>query len=108
MKLLTLLGSCAVMALVTYAVRVLPLILVKNKIENRFVNSFLYYIPYTVLAAMVIPDIFSATAYLISAIAGFVAALITAYFGKSLFFVACTSCAVIMAFELTLRFAGVG
>ena len=41
-----------VMAIVTYLIRVIPLVLVKHKIKNKFFNSFLYYIPYTVLAAM--------------------------------------------------------
>ena len=104
MNTLALLKYCAVMAIVTYLVRALPLALVKHKIENKFLNSFLYYIPYTVLSAMVIPDIFSATAYLTSAIAGFITALIAAYKGKSLFYVACASCIVIMAFEILFRY----
>lgn len=46
-----------VMAIVTYLIRAIPLVLVKHKIKNKFFNSFLYYIPYTVLAAMTIPAI---------------------------------------------------
>ena len=49
------------MAIVTYLIRAIPLVLVKHKIKNKFFNSFLYYIPYTVLAAMTIPAIFTAT-----------------------------------------------
>ena len=56
-----------VMAIVTYLIRAIPLVLVKHKIKNKFFNSFLYYIPYTVLAAMTIPAIFTATGSLISA-----------------------------------------
>ena len=44
-----------VMAIVTYLIRAIPLVLVKHKIKNKFFNSFLYYIPYTVLAAINIP-----------------------------------------------------
>lgn len=55
-----------VMAIVTYLIRAIPLVLVKHKIKNKFFNSFLYYIPYTVLAAMTIPAIFTATGSLIS------------------------------------------
>ncbi len=65
-------SGLAVMAGVTYLVRMLPLVLVKKKIENRFINSFLYYVPYAVLAVMTVPAIFSSTASLPSAIAGFV------------------------------------
>ena len=53
------------MAGVTYLVRMLPLVLVKKKIENRFINLlFLYYVPYAVLAVMTVPAIFSSTASL--------------------------------------------
>ena len=46
-----------VMAGVTYLIRMLPLVLCRKKIENRFIRSFLYYIPYAVLSAMTIPAI---------------------------------------------------
>ena len=36
----------AVMALVTYAIRVLPLTLIRKEIKNPFIRSFLYYVPY--------------------------------------------------------------
>ena len=61
----------AVMAGVTYLVRMLPLVLVKKKIENVFIRSFLYYVPYAVLAVMTIPAIFFATSSVISAAVGF-------------------------------------
>ena len=48
----------AVMALVTYLIRMLPLVIFRKKIENRFIRSFLYYIPYAVLAAMTFPAVF--------------------------------------------------
>ena len=73
-----------VMAIVTYLIRAIPLVLVKHKIKNKFFNSFLYYIPYTVLAAMTIPAIFTATGNLISAIAGLAVAIVLAYQRKSL------------------------
>lgn len=73
-----------VMAIVTYLIRAIPLVLVKHKIKNKFFNSFLYYIPYTVLAAMTIPAIFTATGSLISAIAGLAVAIMLAYQRKSL------------------------
>ena len=48
----------AVMAGVTYLVRMLPLVIFRKKIENRFIRSFLHYIPYAVLAAMTFPPYF--------------------------------------------------
>ena len=52
----TVLGYIAVMAITTYLIRMLPLVIFRKKINNRFIKSFLYYIPYAVLAAMTIPS----------------------------------------------------
>ena len=41
-----------VMALVTYLIRVLPLVLIRREIKSRFIRSFLYYVPFATLAAM--------------------------------------------------------
>ena len=78
----------AVMALVTYLIRVIPMVLFRKKIENKFIQSFLYYVPYTVLAAMTFPAVFSSTASTVSAVAGCVAALILAYLRRGLLTVA--------------------
>ena len=56
--------SVAIMAGVTYLLRMLPVTVFQKKIENRFIRSFLAYVPYAVLAAMTIPDIFFATSSL--------------------------------------------
>ena len=93
-----------VMATITYLIRMLPMVLIKNKIENKFILSFLYYIPYTVLSVMTIPAIFYSTSSVFSAMAGFLAALLTAYFGKSLVKVAAVSCAVVFMTEFIMRF----
>lgn len=68
-----------VMALVTYIPRVVPLAIFRKKIKNKFIQSFLLYMPYGVLAAMVFPDILYSTASLISAICGMIVALLLAY-----------------------------
>jgi branched-subunit amino acid transport protein len=78
----------AVMAITTYLIRMLPLVLCKKKITNVFIKSFLYYIPYAVLDAMTIPAIFFSTGSIFSAIAGFVVALILSWKEKSLLTVA--------------------
>lgn len=88
----------AVMAGVTYLIRMLPLLLIRNKIENRFIQSFLYYIPYAVLGAMTFPSIFESTGNLYTALAGCVTALVLAWFEKGLLMVAvCASGAVLVA-----------
>ena len=92
-----------VMAGITYLIRMLPMVLIKNKIQNKYILSFLYYVPYTVLSVMTIPAIFYSTGSICSAVAGFFAALVMAYFGKSLLKVAATSCAVVFIFEFVMK-----
>ncbi|NLM00375.1 MAG: AzlD domain-containing protein [Treponema sp.] len=78
----------AVMAGVTYLIRMIPLVLFKKKITNQFIESFLYYIPYAVLGAMTFPAIFFSTYSIIAAICGCIIAIILAWFEKSLLTVA--------------------
>lgn len=93
----------AVMAGVTYLIRMLPLVLIKKKIENIFIKSFLYYIPYAVLGAMTFPAIFSSTGNTITAIAGCVTALILAWFEKSLLTVAAFASGAVLVAQLILN-----
>ena len=88
----------------TYLIRVIPFVLVKNQIKNRTVRSFLYYIPYAVLTAMTIPAIFFATSSPISAVVGFVVAVLLAIKGKSLTVVALIACAAVYLTEVILTF----
>lgn len=92
-----------VMAGVTYLIRMLPLVLVKKKIKNKYLLSFLYYIPYAVLSAMTFPGIFYATSSVISALAGTVAALLLAYIGRSMVTVAAVSCVTVFLTELITK-----
>ncbi len=93
----------AVMAGVTYLIRMLPLVLIKKRITNRLLLSFLYYIPYAVLSVMTIPAIFYSTSYAISACAGFLAAVITALYKKGLLTVAVMACSVVLITEAIIR-----
>lgn len=102
MDFMTFLPYLIVMAGVTYLIRVIPFVLINKKIENKFINSFLYYIPYTVLTAMTFPAILYATGSLISAIAGFLVAILIAYKGKGLVTVACGACLAVLAVELIM------
>ena len=92
-----------VMAGVTYLVRMLPLVLVKEKITNPFLLSFLYYIPYSVLSVMTVPAIFHATEEPVAAILGFLTAVLLAWRKKGLLTVALSSCAVALMVELLLK-----
>ena len=68
------------------------MVAIQKKIENRFFRSFLYYVPYAVLAAMIMPAVFYATGNLIASTIGFAIAMIFAYNKKNIVTVACASC----------------
>lgn len=84
----------------TYLIRVIPFVAVKHKIENRFVKSFLYYIPYAVLTAMTIPAVFYATRSIVSAAAGLTVAILFALKGKGLTTVAVVACCAVYIVEI--------
>ena len=86
----------------TYLVRMLPLVLMRKKITNRFVLSFLHYIPYAVLSVMTIPAIFFATGQVLPAAVGFVVAVALAWRDGSLVQVAAASCGAVLLAELIL------
>ena len=94
----------AIMAGVTYLIRMLPLILVKSKIKNRFVLSFLHYMPYAVLTAMTVPAIFHATGSIWSALAGFTVGILLAYFEKSLVTVAICTALTVLVVDLGINY----
>lgn len=89
-----------VMAAVTYLIRVLPLTLIRKKIENQFIKSFLHYVPYVTLAVMIFPAILDATGSTWSALIGFIVALLLSYFGGNLFQVAIFACLSVFIVEL--------
>lgn len=89
----------AVMALVTYLIRVIPLTVFQKKIENPYIRSFLYYVPYTCLTAMTFPAIFYATNSVFSALAGVIAAVALAFYNKSLVTVAAAACIAVFLVE---------
>lgn len=93
-----------VMAGVTYLVRMLPLVLVRGKIENKYLSSFLYYIPYAVLTVMTVPGILYSTGHIISAAVGTAVALIFAYRKKSLIVVAGLAVLAVFAVEAVIYF----
>lgn len=88
MSPLYIVGGIAIMAVMTYLIRVSPMVIFRKKIENNRIKSFLYYVPYTVLAAMTFPAIFSSTASHTAAAAGCIVAILLAYFKKGLLVVA--------------------
>lgn len=89
-----------VMAAVTYAIRVLPLTLIRKEIKNRFIKSFLYYVPYVTLAVMTFPAITEATQTPLAGTLALLVGIAAAWCGASLFQVAASCCAVVFVIEL--------
>jgi branched-subunit amino acid transport protein len=77
-----------VMAGVTYLIRMTPFVLFRKKITSQFVRSLLYYLPYCVLSAMVIPSVFASTGSFLTALCGLTVAVILAFCNRSLLTVA--------------------
>ena len=88
-----------VMAAVTYLIRMLPFVVFRKPIKNRFIKSFLYYVPYAVLGAMTFPAILYSTSNLISAAVGLTVSVILAWFGKGLLTVAVSACVAVYLTE---------
>ena len=91
-----------IMAAVTFAVRVLPMTLIRRQIKSRFVRSFLYYVPYVTLSVMTFPAIINATQSPISGILALAAGIIAAWIGAGLFPVALNCCSVEFVDEVIL------
>ena len=87
---------------VIYAVRVLPLTLIRKPIKNRFIRSFLYYVPYVTLAVMTFPAIVRATEQPAAGAAALAAGIAAAWKGCKLLTVAAVCCAVVFILELFL------
>jgi len=92
----------AIMAAVTFAIRILPLTLIRKPIKNRFLRSFLYYVPYVTLAVMTFPAILDATQIPASGALALLGGIGLAWFGASLFQVSASCCAVVFVAEFFL------
>ena len=85
--------------LVSYLIRVLPLTLIRKPIKNRFLKSFLFYVPYVTLAVMTFPAIIEATQSPLAGVLALVIGIIISLCGAGLFPVACVCCAVVFIAE---------
>jgi len=86
-------------AIVSYLIRVLPLTLIRKPIKNRFIKSFLYYVPYVTLSVMTFPAIIEATQSPISGIIALALGVIASYLNLGLFPVACICCGTVFIAE---------
>lgn len=93
-----------VMAVTTYLIRAIPLTLMKKPIRNRFLKSFLHYVPTACLTAMTFPAILTATEHMISGAVGLVVGVLLALKKKSLIVVAVAACAAVFLTEQVIKF----
>lgn len=91
-----------VMFAVSFAIRVLPLTLIRGEIKNRFFRSFLHYVPYVTLAVMTFPAIIDATQSPVAGAAALVIGVTAAWLGAGLFPVSVSCCVVVFIIEFIL------
>ena len=89
----------AIMASVTFLIRVIPLTLIRKQIKNKYLKSFLYYVPYVTLAVMTFPAIIHATQSIYSGIAALVVGIAVSWFGFDLFKTAISCCTIVLILE---------
>ena len=90
------------MAIVTYLIRVIPLVLIRREIKNRTIRSFLYYVPYVTLSVMTFPAILTATGSIISATLALIVAVILSLRGSKLPVVAAAACSMVLISEIII------
>lgn len=95
--------ALAVMAGITYLIRLLPLVFVRKKIENVFLRSFLHYVPYVVLSTIAFPAIIFSTGNIISGIVATVTCVTLAYMNKGLLVVSVGGISSALIVELLLN-----
>ncbi len=98
-----LISAILIMAAMSYLPRVIPLAIFRKKITNKYIRSFLMYMPYAVLTAMIIPEVFTSTGNYISAICGFLVAFVLSFREMGLLGVALSATAAVFAAEQIIR-----
>ena len=87
---------CILLAIITTnMIRVVPMLLIKGQIRNRFLRSFLYYVPYVTLAVMTFPSIVETTLSPLSGTVALIVGIIAAWRRMGLFPVAAICCAIV-------------
>lgn len=91
-----------IMAAVSFLIRTLPLTLIRRRIQSRFIQSFLYYVPYVTLAVMTFPAIIYSTGSMICGIVALLVGIISAWTTENLFKVAAFCCISVLICELII------
>lgn len=88
------------MCIITAAIRILPLLILRRPIRNRFLRSFFYYVPYVTLSVMTFPAIVNATANPLLGTVALVVGIVLAWIGANMITVSAACCAVVFILEL--------
>lgn len=88
------------MCLITAVIRILPLLVLRRPIQNKFLKSFFYYVPYVTLSVMTFPAIVNATASPVAGAVALVAGIVLAWIGANMITVSAACCAVVFVLEL--------
>lgn len=89
-----------IMAGITYFLRVLPVTLIRKKVKSPYINAFLNYVPFAILGALTIPDVFYSTQDIIAAVLGTFVALVVAYLGRGLLTVTIAAVVTVLVYGL--------
>lgn len=93
-----------VAAAVSSLIRILPLTLIRRKIRNPFIRSFLYYVPYVTLAVMTFPAILAAPQVPLAGVLALVIGVIAAWRGMNIIGIAVLCCGVVFLCETFMTF----
>jgi len=91
-----------IMVVTTNLIRILPVTVIRKKINNRFLKSFLYYVPYVTLAVMTFPAIMHATASPLAGLVALLFGIVAAWLGLGLFPVSIICCACVFVLEMVI------
>ena len=90
------------MCIITAAIRILPLLILRRPIKNRFLRSFFYYVPYITLSVMTFPAIVNATENPLAGAAARVLGIVLAWIGANMITVSAACCAIVFIVELII------
>ncbi len=91
------------MCLITAVIRILPLLILRRPIRNRFLRSFFYYVPFVTLSVMTFPAIVMATSNPIAGVAALVAGIVLAWIGANMITVSAACCVLVFILELIIK-----
>ena len=89
--------------IVTNLIRIVPVTLIRKRINNQYIRSFLYYVPYVTLAVMTFPAILDATGSPLAGALAFIIGIIGAWLGLGLMWEALLCCVIVLLTEALLQ-----